>query len=105
MAARVFLSFCELEGFEDFVAGCHGVRKALQSWSELFKFVSAEVTVTGARGQDEVVVGHGNVESVCAADKHAFPVLVDSCDLALDHRRVFLVAKNSPERKANLAGA
>src|ERR1700730_13014210 len=105
MTARVFLSLCESDGLQDFVTVCHGVRKTLQSRCELFKFVSAEVTVTGARGQDEVVVGHGNVESVCAADKHAFPVLVDSCDLALGHRRVFLVAKNSPERKANLAGA
>src|SRR5262249_12092922 len=52
MTVRVFFSLCELEGLQGLVACCDGVRKTIQSWRKLFKFVVAEVTVTSASGKD-----------------------------------------------------
>ena len=57
MTARVFFRLCELEGLQDLVARCLSVRKALDSWRELFKFIPTEVTVSGAGRQNQVIVG------------------------------------------------
>ena len=45
MTARVFFGLGELEGLQDLIAGCDGVRNTLQFWRERFKFVPAEVAV------------------------------------------------------------
>ena len=95
MTARVFSASASSKAWRICCAS-PSVRKALHSRRELFKFVSPEVTVSGAGRQNQVVVGHRNVESVCAANKHTFLVFVDARDLALKHRRVLLVSQGSP---------
>src|ERR1700747_2467317 len=100
MTARIFFSLGELEGLQDLVASCNRVGKALQSWRERFKFVPAEVTVTGAGGHDQIVISDRHVLPVGVTDDDTLLILVDSCDLAQDHRGVLLVSKNPPDRKA-----
>src|ERR1700757_4776584 len=104
MAARVFFSLGELEGLQDLVASCNRVGKALQSWRELFKFVPAEVTVTGAGGYDQVVISDRHILPVGVTDDDALLILVHSCNLTQDHRGVLLGSENPPDRKANLTG-
>src|SRR5215467_5382277 len=104
MTARVFFRLCKLEGLQDLVARCLSVRKALDSWRELFKFVPAEVTVTSAGGQDQVIVGYGDVLPVRVAYEDTSVFLVHSCDLAKDDGGVLLVLENPPDRKTNLIG-
>src|SRR5262249_49693213 len=105
MTARVFFRFGKLEGLQDLVASFLCVGKAFHSWRELFEFVSAEVTVSGAGSQNQVVVGHGDLQPVRVAYEDTFLVLVDSCDLAVENSRVLLLRTNSPARKADLFGA
>jgi hypothetical protein len=82
MAARILFSLGDLERLQDFVASFFCVGKSFQSWRELFKFVAAEVTVSGARGQNQVLVGHGDVMPVRVADEDTFVALIHSCYLA-----------------------
>src|ERR1700751_5032209 len=104
MAARVFFRLGKLEGLQDLVTSCDRVGKALQSWRELFKFVPAEVTVTGARGHDQIDITDGHVPPVGVTDDDVLLILVHSCNLTQDHRGVLLVSENPPDRKANLIG-
>jgi hypothetical protein len=104
MTFRVFLGLGEFEGVQDLVACCDSVRKAFQPGSEPFKFVPAEVTVTGAGGKDQKVVPHGHVQPVRVGYEDTFLVLVHICDLSQDHGRVFLLPENRTDWKANLTG-
>src|ERR1700751_1608020 len=102
MTPGVFFSLGEFERLQDLVASCYCVRKALYSRRESCKFVPAEVTVTGARGKDQVIVGQGDVQPVRVAYEDTFLVLVHSGDLAKDHGVILLVLENPADRKADL---
>src|SRR5215472_18854034 len=104
MTARIFFSLGKLERLQDLVASRYCVGKALHSWRELFEFVPAEVAVTSAGGQDQVIVGYGDVLPVRVAYEDTFVFLVHSRDLAQDDGGILLVLENSPDRKANLIG-
>src|SRR5215813_4049215 len=105
MTARVFFGLGEFEGLQNLVACCHGVRKALQSWRELFKFVPAEVAVGGAGGQDQIIVGDRHILPIGVTNRHALLILIHSSDLAQEHGRVLLFPENPTDRKANLTGS
>src|SRR5215470_10024334 len=104
MAAGVFFSLGEFERLQDLVASCYRVGKVFYSRREPSKFVPAEVTVSGAGGEDQVIVGQGYVQPVRVAYQDTFLILVHSCDLTKDHGGILLVLENSPDRKANLIG-
>src|SRR5215470_4400836 len=104
MTARFFFSLGKLEGLQDLVAGCNRVGKALQSGRKLLKFVPAEVTVTRAGGQNQIVISDRHVLPVGVTDDDALLIFVHSCNLAQDHRGVLLVSENPPDWKANLIG-
>jgi hypothetical protein len=67
MAARVFFGLRLFERLQDLVSDRHGVCKTLQSRRELFEFVVAEVTVSNAGRQDEVIVWETNPLAICVA--------------------------------------
>src|SRR5262249_36150222 len=104
MAAGVFFSFGEFECLQDLVASCYRVGKALHAGRELSKFIAAEVIVTRAGGQDQVIVAYGDVQPIAVAYEDTFVLLVHSGDLAKDHSSVFLVLQDPTDRKANLIG-
>src|SRR6202043_970914 len=70
---------------------------------KLFKFIVAEVAVSDTGSQDQVVVGETHLIAVGIADDDALLLLVHTCDLSKDHRRVLLVPQDSADRGTNLA--
>ena len=104
MPARVFLGFRLLERLQDLVADRYRVREALQPRCKLFKFVVAEVTVSGAGREDQVIVGKAHSFAVRIADNDTPLVLVQTRDLSKNHRRIEVIPQDSADRRTNLAG-
>ena len=90
MKAGVFFSFGGLKCLENLVSDLDRVGQALETWSELFKFIVPEVAVSYPGSEDKIVIGHGHLLAVCGVSEYAPPLLVHARDLAHDDRRVFL---------------
>src|SRR5215471_6779715 len=98
VAARILLGLCQFESPKDLVSDRDSVSEAFQARRMLFKFVVAEVTVTGSRRQNKVIVGEPRFFAIGIANDHALVILFNSGDLSQNHRRVSLVLQNSANR-------
>src|ERR1700686_1119184 len=102
MAARVFFGLRLFERLQDLVSDRHGVCKTLQSRRELFEFVVAEVTVSNAGRQDEVIVWETNPFAICVAHEDILLILVHSGDFSENDGCIPLLAQDSADRGSNL---
>src|ERR1700721_109600 len=102
MAARVFFGLRLFERLQDLVSDRHGVCKTLQSRRELFEFVVAEVTVSNAGRQDEVIVWETNPLAICVAHEDILLILVHSGDFSENDGCIPLLAQDSTDRGSNL---
>src|ERR1700735_5495439 len=82
MPARVFFGLRLFERLQDLVSDRHGICKTLQSRRELFELVVAEVTVSNAGRQDEVIVWETNPFAICVAHEDILLILVHSGDFS-----------------------
>jgi hypothetical protein len=104
VTARIFFGFCLFKRLQDFVSDHHRIREALQPRRELFKFVVAEVTVSDAGRQNEVIIGKAHRLAVRISNNDALLILVHARDFSQDHGCIFLVPQDSADWGPNLAG-
>src|SRR5580700_11721344 len=102
MACGIIFSLCQFESLQDLVSGCLGIREALQSGCELFKFVVAKVTVRRAGCQNQIIIRNRNVLPVGVTHKNALLVFVYSRDLTPHHGGVLLLTEYSSDGSRNL---
>src|ERR1700730_2672103 len=102
MPARVFFGLRLFERQQDLISDGHRVCKTLQSRRELFEFVVAEVTVSNASRQDEVIVWEANPLAICVAHEDIFLILVHSDDFSENDGCIPLLAQDSADRGSNL---
>src|ERR1700721_2109493 len=102
MPGRVFFGLRLFERLQDLVSDRHGVCKTLQSRRELFEFVVAEVTVSNAGRQDEVIVWEKHTLAICVAHEDILLILVHSVDFSENDGCIPLLAQDSTDRGSNL---
>src|SRR6266498_4365238 len=104
MSSRILFGLCLFEGLQDLVTAGHGICEALQPRCVLGEFIVTKITVSSARGQDQIIVCNGCPLAVCVADKHVLPFLIHPCDFSQDHCSVPLFPNNLADWPSNLAG-
>src|SRR5207244_5678964 len=91
-----------LEGLEDPVSDQDGVREALEPGRELFEFTVAEVAVSYARRENQIVVLDGSPLAVRRVDEDTTSIGVHAGDVPQKHRDVPLLSENSSDRRRDL---
>src|ERR1700735_4623704 len=103
MPRRVFLCFSLLKRLQDLIADGDGICQALQPRRKWSEFIVAEVTVSYPGGQNQIVIGDGDVLAKSVRDIDCLLRAIDAGHLAQDHRSVGLLSENPSNRRTDLA--
>jgi hypothetical protein len=103
MTAWVLLGLRLFKRLQYLVPNGDGIREAFQPRRKLLEFVMPEVTMSSARGQNQVIIRNTRPFPVCVAHEDALLIFVNSRDFTHDDGGVLLIPQNPANRRADLS--